>query len=319
MVNIAAAISQDIENLQYYYDRKWRVLVLKADNTTAIDVSNLRVVFNIQDNVTQSNQKGDVSIYNLTAAEEKAIIFEGKRVIIEAGYEGGPYGQIFDGNIIQPIRYTENAVDRVCKLICLDGDDFLNLGFCNTSIKRGMTVRDVVKQLVKSSTPPIEIGSIADDFGKFQISRGFSAFGNVGDYLRQIVKGENATAYVSDGILHITKLTEQPTNDRATELNYKTGLIGTPTQTYEGVNARALLNPRIGLNDWVKLNNQDIKEREIFVGDLQTILDLDGLYRTIQRAFIGDTRGNDWYVDLTTITQAGMIPYMLMDPQANGF
>ena len=81
-----------------------------------------------------------------------------------------------------------------------------------------------------------------------------------------------------------------------------------------GINVKTLLNPRITLNTWLKLNNQDIKAQEIRLMQLQALLDMDGYYIVREITYNGDTRGNDWYSDIFASAQSGAIPTMMQDP-----
>ena len=71
----------------YLWMRKWKILVVDAQDKEALNVSDLHVKFTVKKS-REINNYSTVEIYNLTAATEQKILKEGDRIIIEAGYEG---------------------------------------------------------------------------------------------------------------------------------------------------------------------------------------------------------------------------------------
>jgi hypothetical protein len=78
--------------------RRYRVI------TANLDASRLRCTFYIEKNMTETPNYSEISIFSLSAAKENQIIETGRRIVLEAGYEGSQYGLIFDGEIIQLLR-----------------------------------------------------------------------------------------------------------------------------------------------------------------------------------------------------------------------
>ena len=87
-----------------------------------------------------------------------------------------------------------------------------------------------------------------------------------------------------------------------------------PTQADYGVTIRCLLNPRIKVNTLIHVDNSLVRAQQFEQGQQVYALDTDGIYKVIQVTTIGDTRGNDWYTEAETVTQAGKLPAMI----ANG-
>jgi hypothetical protein len=106
------------------------------------------------------------------------------------------------------------------------------------------------------------------------------------------------------------------------QLNAKSGLVGWPTNTNQGLFATCLLNPALRLAGLVQINNKDINTTFPAKGaglpgtlgqnfpnasigfpglrDINapaTVTD-DGFYRIITMKHVGDTRGNEWYSSL---------------------
>jgi hypothetical protein len=297
------------------YGRRYRVLV-GLNGNTALDVSQLRCTFKIIKTFVQQLNYSEITIYNLAAETENSIIKEGSRVVVEAGYEGEQYGIIYDGDVIQAIRDKEDGVTYKLTLICLDGDRFYNDGFVSYAITRGQTARAIINQVVSKANVPSQLGNISQTLSEAKLTRGKVVFGLAKDYLRQIAKSENATFYIEDNMVNIIKATDLP-QGQVIDLSPASGLIGVPAQSEYGVTIKCLLNPKIKINTLVHVDNSLIREQRREINQFLRAIDSDGLYRVIKIAYTGDTRGDEWYANLETITQAGAIPSILAS--SNGY
>lgn len=295
--------------------RRYRVIV-RENNDVALDVSKLRCTFRITKTLALETNYCEVSIYNLNANTENSIIAEGNRIILEAGYEGEQYGLIFDGDVLQPIREKEDGVTYKLTLISLDGDRFLNAGIVNFTLARGQTARNIVEECTARAENPSELGSISESLSGAKLTRGKVFFGLAKDYLRQLAQSENSTFYVNDNKVNIIRASDLPEGE-IIDLSPQSGLIGTPTQTEYGVAAKCLLNPRINLNTLVHIDNSLVRERQQQIGQIVRNLDGDGIYRVIKITHSGDTRGDEWYTEIETVTQAGFLPNMVTNSSAS--
>lgn len=294
------------------YIRKYQILVVNGENK-ALDVSSLRCTFRIEKMGYQAINFSEVSIYNLTGKTEQGIIQGGMRVIVNAGYEGGPYGKIFDGDIFQPIRDRENNLDYKLTLHCMDGDSILNNKIVKLTVNAGINQRQMIDQIATQAYTPKQVVHITPDLSDKTLPRGKVFFGEPKKYFRQISQDNNAQFYVNDGQIHISKITDVPPGE-ALVISPENGLIGTPQMVDHGITFRCLLNPIIKVNNppmLVKIDNSFIRQQKIQYGQLPTILDQDGIYKVAKLIFIGDTRGNDWYTEVTGISSPGKIPVML--------
>lgn len=302
--NILDAAKQDI-----LYGRKCKVYIQTKSGVT-LDVSQQKCMFKISKTLLMEPNYSEIAIYNLNADTENTIIKEGQRVVIEAGYEGSNYGVIFDGDVIQSIREKVSGTDYVLSVIALDGDRFMNFGFVNYTMAKGMSARAQATDLISKATIPAQLGDISAGLSQAQLTRGKVVFGLTKDYLRSVAQTNNATFYVENGKVNLVQAKDIQAG-MVYDLSPTSGLIGTPTQTEYGASIKSLIIPSIKLNSMIHVDNQYIRERQIQIGQIQRTLDMDGLYRVIAVDYSGDTRGNDWYAEYDTITQAGMIPGLI--------
>lgn len=243
------------------FGRKYRITI-SDDSGEALDVSDLRCTFNIIKTIQMEPNSSEISIYNLNAKTENQIIMYGKRVTVEAGYEGTQFGLIFDGDILQTIRERENGTTLKLSIIALDSDRAINFDIANFSIVKGQTARNVIDNIVNKATNPISTGSISEKLNGQKLTRGKVVFGKASDFIRQIAKSNELQYYMDDGSLNLISLSELPEGE-IIELTPTTGLIGTPEQTDYGVSGQCLLNPRIKLNSLIHIDNSTVRAKQI--------------------------------------------------------
>lgn len=134
-------------------------------------------------------------------------------------------------------------------------------------------------------------------------------FGMFRDYARDIATSNQTFWSIQNGKFQMIKRTAYLPGT-VVILNSNSGLISQPEQTEEGIRIKSLLNPSIVIGSLVKINNGDINQTinqttapisyDSFV-NLQLLADVtaDGNYRAYVVEHHGDTRGQDWYTNIT--------------------
>lgn len=266
-LSIQATNYQIIKDSEKYGDvlfgRRYRITV-SDEGGTAIDVSQLRCTFNIIKTIQMEPNLAEISIYNLNANTENSITINGKRITVEAGYEGSQFGLIFDGDILQTIRERENGTTFKLTIIALDSDRAINFNIANYSIVRGQTARSIVDYVANKAQYPINLGSISEKLEGQKLTRGKVMFGKASDYIRQIAKTYDLQHFTDDGTLNLISLEELPEGE-IFELSPKSGLIGTPEQTDYGISGKCLLNPQIKLNSLIHIDNSLVRAKKISI------------------------------------------------------
>lgn len=288
------------------YGRRYRVVV-SDQNGQALDVSDLQCTFNIRKVINQTPPFSTVVIYNLNPVTELAILEEGYRIIVEAGYEGSQYGTIFDGDVIEPIRDKPDNVTERLTIYALGANRQFNQAFANFSVNRGQSARSLLQNLASKSTVTTNFGQISDYVSDIKLPRGKAVFGMTRDYIRQIAQASNVAAYSEDGAINLIHAADPPSGE-IIDLTSDSGLIGTPVQQGLGVSFKCLLNPSIHINSMVHIDDSLIQAQAFPIGQVPRPLDKQGIYRVMGVTHTGDTRGEDWYTECTSVSQAGGIP-----------
>ena len=247
------------------YGRRYRVTVTDAQGN-GVDVSQLRCSFSIVKTIQMEPNFSQITIYNLNAQTENAIMLSATRVTLEAGYEGKQYGLIFDGDILQTIRDKEDSTTYRLTIIALDSDRAINYDIANYSVLRGQTARTLVDHIVNEAQYPVSLGSISNALSKAPaLTRGKVFFGKSSDYLRQIAESNGCKYYTEDGKLNIINVADLPEGE-IFDLSPSSGLIGTPEQSDYGISGQCLLNPAIKINSLIHIDNSLVRAKQISIG-----------------------------------------------------
>jgi hypothetical protein len=315
------------------YERAWKVIMIPRKKFTGTDYRGvayneddaivlsdssmktgtpLRVKFRTQSAVTVPLY-GDVSIYNLSESMTYRLITQGARLIIEAGYKNGEYGVIWNANVIHFIDRRENVTDRVLEMRCCQGYDVIQTNFAYGHITRQVKLADRFQNLTQLLKIESKSSQELDD-RKQQSTRPSVVFGDGQRYLRECAKDVGGTLSVTDGtsnpIYTVSNMITSIPQGKELVISPKSGLIGTPAQTPMGVSFRCLLDPRLKFSapnyQQIRLEHSEIKANFISIegtggqGKLP-MHDKYGRYKLISVSHSGDTRGTEWYSNVTAV------------------
>ena len=282
----------------------------------AIDLSAMRIRFSVTQHTLQSPNVGDITISNLSDQTVQTIKNEGTTVTLEAGYQSG-YGLIFKGQIIQKRKGRENPVDTYLNVLAQGGDQAYNHAVVNKTLAAGHTYKDQVMAAYEVMKPfGITLGYVTD-LGSKQMPRGRVLFGMARDVLRTVAMSTGTSWSIQNNQLTVVKDTETAPGG-AIVLNSRTGMIGLPTQTIDGIQVQCLLNPMIGPGSLIQIDQADIQEAKFDPGYLGVVNNSmipttadDGFYKVLVVNHSGDTRGEPWYSDMLCIRADGKGPIPL--------
>jgi hypothetical protein len=297
----------------------------------------LKVDFRVKKITTESPNLLYARVYNLSPQTSNAVI-EFKRISLSAGYKTGKFGQIFDGTIVQFLRGKENATDSYLDIYAGDGDAAINYAIHTKTYAKGTTNNDVAQGLldsIKGENQAISAGHVdLGEFGKQKLLRAYAINGMSRDVLRDFANGGNADQFTDDGKINLLARTKYMPGEAAV-LNPKTGLVGMPEVTPQGIQARCLLNPNLKLGGLVKIDTgtlsgvpfqpgsstgQPLNEQQAPGGTQfpvatwgaqlsSAFTSPTGTYKILLLEHHGDIRGNDWYSDMVcaALDQSGNI------------
>jgi hypothetical protein len=288
-----------------------------VEGEKVLDVSEMRITFEVRQDDEQSPNNAAIRVYNLSPETTARIKGEYGRVVLQAGYENASYGVIFDGNIKQYRQGREQAKTTYLDILAADGDAAFNYAMVNAALPAGSTPRTRLQAAISvMEEHRVKEGRMMIPGAGGILPRGKVLFGLARAILRQQTENLGATWNISNGEVNIVPLTGYLPGE-AVVLTSATGLIGRPEQTQGGITARCLINPRIQVGGLVKIDNKSINTTEaakrVAIAGAQLPFDkyagiqmfadvaADGLYRVYVIEYSGDSRGLPWWMDLVML------------------
>lgn len=288
-------------------------LLLGSDGGEGLDVSELRVQFSIVKGSIQTVNVADITIFNPSMDTVHRVRDEFTRVVLTAGYPGNA-GVIFDGNIRWKRYGRESQTDTYLHLQAAEGDEGMNFGVVSHTLNAGYTKEDEYEAALISMRDYGITGGPKPTYSQQKSARGKVLFGSVKEWMREHSKSTYATVSVQGTQLQVVSMLAYLPGE-AVVLTSETGLIGFPQLTFNGVQARCLLNPAITINGRVQIDQKSIQDIALSQGFLasarqagdRSILTpaADGFYKVVAIQHIGDTRGNEWYTDIVCVNLDG--------------
>lgn len=284
-----------------------------GDDAEELDLSALRIRFQVRQGDVQTPNWAEITVTNPAPNTVSKAKKEYTKVTLQAGYEGN-FGTIFKGEIRQ-IRYgRENPTDTYLTILGTDGGQAHNYAVVNKTLAAGSTFRQQVDAALEPMKAlGVTVGYIAD-LGSATMPRATVLFGMARDILRSIAQATNTSWSIQNGEFQMIKNGQYRPGD-AIVVNSRTGMIGLPIQTLDGIEVRTLLNPQIQPGRRIKIDQSSVQQAALspaYAAEVQNAMIPstadDGLYRVLVVDHSGDTRGNPYYTDVICIRADGEGP-----------
>jgi hypothetical protein len=291
------------------FGREFQLLVSNKAGQT-IDLSQYRVKFHIKRTGYQTPNTADIIVYNVPENVIASIVVqEFSRVFVSAGYAGN-YGRIFTGNLKQGISGRESATDTFFNLICGDSDQAYNFSVVTQTIGSasagGAKQSDQLNAAISSMAQYGVNSGYTGLLPPVVLPRGKVMYGAAKDYIKAISDTNNFDWSIQDEqIILISEKSYLPS--QTVVLTAKTGMIGTPQQTVNGMMVKCLLNPAIKMHTLIQINNKSVAQFKIdftvpgSVANTPPSYSADGTYYVWVAEHIGDTRGTEWYTTISAL------------------
>lgn len=280
-------------------------LIVASVGGDALDLSELHITFNVKQWDVQTPNSATIRVFNLNPGTAQRVEKEFTRVVLQAGYEGGETGIIFDGTIIQIKRGRLNGTDTYVDILAGDGDAAYSFAVVNATLQAGTKPEDRLKAITESMAKyGVTQGYVPDGLGGQELPRGKVMFGMAQQQMRDLTASTLTTWSIQNGEVNVV-VQGGYLPDEAVVLNRDTGMIGLPEQTEDGINARCLINPKIKVSGRVQIDNGSIQRASVSlqytaINYFPRVTD-DGFYRVVVIDHQGDNRGEAWYSDLVCV------------------
>lgn len=283
---------------------------VQAGTKQALDLSDMRIVFTINNADVETPNTAYIRVYNLKTETTHQVIKEYDNVVLQAGYRDGNFGIIFRGTIKQFHKGKENSTDSYLDILAADGDIFYNFGSVNVSLDKSKTSplqqAQTLSQAWGAPLDPNAAGLLTGGI----LPRGKVLFGMCRASMRNIAQNASARWSIQDGTITVIPLRGYLPG-QAVKINSATGMRGIPEATDNGIVVNMSLNPLIQVGGSVQLNEADVTQtivREQFFPSFNSSPTLvanvttDGFYRVLVVEHAGDTRGQEWTTKLTCLS-----------------
>lgn len=330
MATSAIALGNSLNATSNGAQFKRKATLYVATKGKALDLSDLRFRFHVSAADVSTPNVMSVRVYNLSDATRKQIISEYDSVTLEAGYENANYGIIFSGTIKFFRRGKESNVDSYLEINAADGDLGYNFGFVNQTFAPGASQVQILNANAKAMGATVDPNATSYASTGGVLPRGKVLFGLARSAMDDLAATLNCRWSIQNGVLVLIKETGYLPG-QVIVLNSNTGMIGIPEATDNGIEVRSLLNPLAKIGQRIQIDNADITsvsgtqgspaalgiqlsptQDPIFYADLAQN---DGFYRILVAEHTGDTRGQEWYTDMTCL--AIDTTTMLSSPQTS--
>lgn len=296
--------------------REAGLVVFRGDTPDkGLDLSQFKFRFQTTQIDEETPNSCAIRVYNLSDPTVKKIREEYVRVLVKAGYINGQSGIVFSGTIRQFGIGRESAADSFLDILAADGDLPYGFGHVNFSLAAGpsSTMANAFLALAANSSEPVPImPDLPIKLNGTETIRSKVYFGMMSDFVRDIADSNEASWSIQNGMLQMIPL-DGYLPGQIVEVNSRSGMIGLPELTEQGISARVLINPSIRVGGLIRINNKDINQlvqknetdptKFNTFGGIQRLASVsaDGLYRVYVVEHIGDTRGQEWYSNIIAL------------------
>ena len=227
--------------------RKVRVTV--GDDEQAVVIEDLYLRFRIKREATATPAEGEIDIFNLNESNETRIRERAVRVLLEAGYEGGTLETIFDG-AVRRVERQRVDLDRITRIHVGGKTSRAETAVSERrsifmrTYEGTVSVRDIIRDAVEHLG--LELGDmslIPED----AVETDFRYNGSTQLMMRERLRPRGIEWYEEDGVIRFSRY-RRTGDDRTVTISERTGMIGTPAVTDDGIRVSTLLDARIRLD-----------------------------------------------------------------------
>lgn len=249
-----------------------------------VKITDLRITFVIGKTSDSNANTSKIKVYNLNERSRTILEQGGDLVaILEAGYTGTGLEVLFKGEIDKS-RFRRIGSDWVTTIFVKDGNTAITKTHFEKSYAGPVDLKAVAEDVIRTLKNEADI--VVKDLKNLSsdiIQNGFSANGLASRILDNIVEKQGLEWNIQNGELQI--IAPDSSDNEAIVLTPQTGLIGSPVRRENGIEFRALLQPKIRPGGAVKIESRNLK----------------GLFRVRQAQFKGDTHGTPWFVTAVAV------------------
>lgn len=258
--------------------------------TTSDNPHALHISFSIEKSSSESANTAKVEVWNLSPANLKVLDRKDCVIELQAGYDGN-IALVLVGNVVTATTSMDGA-DRLTEIEVVDGRVALRDTYVSLSYSGKVNCKDVFNDLAGQ----MGVSVVYSKKAKFKmLPNGFSFVGPAKNALKKLCKTCRLSWSIQNSVLQIRKPNE-PITTKGYLLSSDTGLLDVPKRitisaesddseggdsaktSQIGYEVRYFLNGAIGVNDYVRLESEEVR----------------GYFRVYKLNIDGDNLEGDW-------------------------
>lgn len=288
------------------FDRVYRLLVGKKGQKQGLEITELRIQFDIQKTAKKNPNKNSIKIYNLQRSTREELEKPDTRCVLYAGYaeEQGPL-LIFNGNVT--FAWTQfEPPDVITELEIGDGQKEIRDTTISVGYGKGIKSKQILEDVSKKMDMPLMIPS---NVPERVWNNGLSFYGPAHSLLDKVTKGTGLEWSVQNNNLQVIE-SGMVTTRTGLLISMDSGMIKAPereredstktgktkakkdkahdhdvTKQIDGWKVDCLLMPTLNPGDRVKLESRSV----------------NGVFRIQELKHSGDSHDGDWQTELKLV------------------
>ena len=269
-----------------------------------IDLSALRTVFNVKNDISNFANLGYIEIYNLAESTRNLISEEYQRIKLSVGYgdESG-LSVLFDGEI-RNVFHRRVDVDIITELYCADGDSYNRRSITKRSSGEDKNLRQIITELISdlkdTKGKSVSIGEINIEADSVKI-KGITFCSTTEESLNNLAASYNFNWFIENRKFYAVSANRILEKQVTSIISPQYGMISSPVLTDIGVDVKTLLNPSVRPGRKIKIQSAGTKVAlgALYFENVSKTLG-EGEYKVLRVTHTGDTRGDEWYSDIET-------------------
>lgn len=265
-----------------------------------IKITDLRIAFVIGRTSESNANTSKIKVYNLNE-RSRTILEQGEDLvaILEAGYTGTGLEVLFKGGIDKS-QSGRVGPDWLTTIFVKDPKvDVTKTHFEKSYASlegKPIDTKEIIKQVIQKleDEAGIVVKSLKNLSSDF-LQNGYSANGLISNILDDLVGKQGLEWNIQNGELQI--IAPDSSDSTAIVLTPQTGLIGSPIRRGNGIEFRALLQPKIIPGGAVEITSRNFEK---------------ALFRIRQAQFKGDTHGTPWFVTAVAVPLVERAPVVTL-------
>ena len=232
------------------------VSVTVGDSEQATRVEDLLLAFRFRREATSTPADGHVDIYNLTEDNETRIHERAVRIALEAGYQN-TRETLFDARV-RRVERQRVGLDRITR-VHVGGQT--SPSELPQSAKRSIFIRTysgtiAIREIIRDAVDVLglDIGSL-DLVPADEVETDFQYAGPTQELLTWRLRPLGIEWYEDNGVIKFSRFAKSADDRDGVIISEKTGMIGTPTVTDDGIRVSSLLDARLQLDTLIRVES----------------------------------------------------------------